>query len=156
MGSANNLAQLGLAPGAVFDPARFARDDLGLVLAPSFRVARTDRVFVMGSCFAVRVRDALRAAGFDASDGNLKEKYNAFAMLQELGWCLAGGFGAAQVLRTDDGRWFNPHRAPARSTDKRFSALDAHLAAQWASGALLRAADVLVLTFGLIEAWYTG
>jgi hypothetical protein len=152
MGSANDLEQLGLAPGAVFDPARFARDDLGLVLAPSFRVARTDGVFVMGSCCAMR--DALAAAGFDAGDGNLKEKYNAFAMLQELGWCLAGGFGAAQVLRTDDGRWLNPHRAPARSTEQRYLALDGHLAAQAASGRLLRSAGVLVLTFGLIEAWY--
>lgn len=154
MGTANNLEQFRFPQNAVFDPARFERPDLGVALTPSFRIGRGERVFVMGSCFAVRVREALASLGFDATDGGLDLKYNAFAMLQEVRWSLSGGFGAQHVLRTPDGRWFNPHRHPATVRATREEALDAHLAAQRIAGELLRHADVLVLTYGLIEAWH--
>ncbi len=154
MATVNNLEPLNLPAGAVFDPGRFGRADLGIALEPSFRLERGARVFTMGSCFAVRVREALVSAGLRASDGELKEKYNAFAMLQEVRWCLEGGFSSPHVLRTDAGRWFNPHRAPARSSAERKPVFDAHLAAQAQAGRLIREADAAVLTFGLIEAWW--
>jgi hypothetical protein len=154
MGTANNIEQFRFAPSAVFDPQRFESSDLGIALSPSFQVGRDDRIFVMGSCFSVRICEALCELGFDASDGGLELKYNAFAMLQEARWCLEGGFGAAQVLRTPDGRWFNPHRHPATVRASRAEALDAHLAAQVAARERLRSASVLVLTYGLIEAWF--
>ncbi|MBK7645400.1 MAG: GSCFA domain-containing protein [Planctomycetes bacterium] len=154
MGTANNLESFSFGPAAVFDPARFELCDLGIALEPSFRIGRAERILVMGSCFAVRVAQALRALGLDASDGGLQLKYNAFSMLQELRWCLSGGFGAAHVLFTPEGRWVNPHRHPARLRATRAEVLDAHLAAQRSARELLRTADVFVLTYGLIEAWF--
>jgi len=154
MGTANNLEHYQFGPSALFDPARFELADLGIALEPSFKIARSERILVMGSCFAVRVAEALRAQGLDASDGGLDLKYNAFAMLQELRWCLEGGFGAAKILCAPDGRWLDPHRHPARFSSSRSAVLDAHLAAQRAAAELVRNCDVVVLTYGLIEAWY--
>lgn len=154
MGTANNIEPFHFTSGALVDPARFEAGDLGVELQPAFQIARGERIVVMGSCFAVRICEALRELGFDATDGGLDLKYNAFAMLQELRWCLEGGFGAAQVLRTPTGGWFNPHRHPAVVKRTREEALDAHLAAQRNAGELLKRADVLVLTYGLIEAWF--
>ena len=154
MGTVNNLEHFQFGPGALFDPARFELGDLGIALEPSFRIARSERILVMGSCFAVRVAEALRAQGLDASDGGLELKYNAFAMLQELRWCLEGGFGAAKILCDPDGRWLNPHRHPARFSSSRSAVLDAHLAVQRSAAELVRNCDVVVLTYGLIEAWF--
>src|SRR5690349_21303972 len=154
MGNVINLEHYQFGPAAVFDNARFALGDLGIAIEPSFKIARGERVLVMGSCFARRVGEVLRALGFAASDGGLNFKYNAFAMLQEMRWCLEGGFGPAQILCDPDGRWLNPHRNPARFHRSRAEVLDAHLAAQRAAGELVRACDLVVLTYGLIEAWY--
>jgi len=154
MGTVNNLEHYHFGPAALFDPARFELADLGIALEPSFQIARGERILVMGSCFAVRVAEALRTLGFDATDGGLQLKYNAFAMLQELRWCLEGGFGASKILCDSDGRWLNPHRHPARFSASRCAVLDAHLAAQRAAAELVRSCDVVVLTYGLIEAWF--
>ena len=48
----------------------------------------------------------------------------------------------------------DPHRHPALPHASREELLDKHLAAQAKAGELLRTCDVLVLTFGLLEAWF--
>ena len=154
MGNVINLEHYQFGPAAVFDNARFAQGDLGIAIEPSFRIARGERVLVMGSCFARRVGEVLRALGFEASDGGLNFKYNAFAMLQEVRWCLEGGFGPAQILCAPDGRWLNPHRNPARFQKTRAEVLDVHLTAQRTAAQLVRDCDLVVLTYGLIEAWF--
>lgn len=153
MGTANNIDAFNFPTGAVFEPERFDRPDLGVVLEPSFRINAGDRVFAMGSCFALRIMEALRASGFDATDAGLDLKYNAMAMLQEVRWCLRGGFDASLIARTTDSKWFNGHRHPARPKDSLEDALAAHLEAQKAGREALLHADVVVLTFGLVEAW---
>ena len=152
MGNVINLEHYQFGPAAVFDNARFALGDLGIAIEPSFKIARGERVLVMGSCFARRVGEVLRALGFEASDGGLNFKYNAFAMLQEVRWCLEGGFGPAQILCAPDGRWLNPHRNPARFQRSRAEVLDVHLAAQRQAAEIVRECDLVVLTYGLIEA----
>jgi GSCFA family len=153
MGNDGSLDHFEFGPAAVFDPERFAQGDLGIALEPSFRIARDETVFVMGSCFAQRVADALRVLGFDASDAGLNHKYNAFAMLQELRWSLEGGFGAAQILNAPERGWTDPHRCKGFSAS-RSEILDSHLAAQRAAAERVKSCGLVVLTYGLIEAWF--
>lgn len=153
MGTANNLDRHEFERGAVFHPARFDLRALGIEPEATFTIRPTDRVFVMGSCFAQRILEALHARGLTATDGGLDLKYTPHAMLQESRWCLDGGFGESMLARTRDDGWFNGHRHPARPLPTLAEALEPHLAAQTRSAAAMRDADVFVITLGLVESW---
>jgi hypothetical protein len=153
MGTQNNLDHFSFRTGAVFEPDRFERPDLGITLEPSFTIRPGNRVFAMGSCFAQRIMEAMRLAGFPSTDAGLDLKYNAMAMLQETRWSLRGGFDQSYVARTTDGRWFNGHRHPARPKASLEEALLPQISAQRTAGKAIQSADVIVLTFGLVEAW---
>ncbi len=154
IGNNANIDTLRFADTAVFDPARLASPNLGLCLEPSFRIQRTDRIFVIGSCFAREIRAAMTDQGFDATDGGLGNQYNTFGILQTVTWALSGGFDDRLIVRLDDGTWFNGYGYPFTHHAGRRIAFDTHQAILANVAAAIRAADVIVMTLGLVEVWH--
>src|SRR4051812_31336010 len=95
---------------AIFNVRRLSEPGLGIVPRSSFTIARGDRVYGIGSCFARAVGNILCGKGREVSFGGLYHRYNAFNILQTLRWGLATEtFGPEHLVRLDDGRWFDPH-----------------------------------------------
>lgn len=153
MGSKTSLESFRFGPRQVFDPARYRRADLDVAPEPSFRIDPRERVFVIGSCFAARIRDALRARGVDATDGGLDLKYNVFSMVQALSWALAGEVDARLVAETRGG-WVNPHHHPGTPVRTEEEALGRLVAALERTQAELPGCRTVVFTLGLVECWY--
>jgi len=155
MGTVNNLEHFQFGPAATFDPSRFERADLGIALEPSFQIARGERILVMGSCFAVRVAEALSRAG------PRRERRRPGPQVQRLRRSAGAALvprGRASARRRSCARptaaGSNPHRHPRASRARVRRCSHAHLAAQRAAAELVRHCDVVVLTYGLIEAWF--
>jgi hypothetical protein len=134
-----------------FDARRFHQPDLGLCLEPSFRIAREDRLFVLGNCFANQVEYKLADAGYRAEGGRLGQVYSIGSALQTVRWALHGDFSARHLIELEDGRWFNGHRAPLTIHGTRDQALGEFRATLEAVGQGLRSADVLIVILGVIE-----
>lgn len=138
---------------------------------PSYAIAADATVFTLGSCFAREVDKALTRAGFhvvsrsaelDAEvqrpgkDESLYNKYTVHSILNELRWALDPATpypGAAALVEVSPGRW-----ADLQLGGSAFSgSLDEMLVLRAAYGRVMaRAAeaDVVVLTLGLVEAWF--
>ncbi|MBN2561960.1 MAG: GSCFA domain-containing protein [Phycisphaerae bacterium] len=153
IGNSHNIRHYAFRNAALFDPGRFGLADLGLCLTPSFHIDPTDRIFVIGSCFAREIHAALTARGFDAADAGLGNKYNTFSTLQSLRWALEGGFGEHLIVNLDGGKWFDGHRHPFIHHDNLQAAIDGHVGPLRRAGEMLRACDVVIITLGLVEVW---
>lgn len=153
MGTVNNLEHYDFSKAAKFDVERLAEPDLGLRIDPSFRIEPSDRVFVMGSCFAEEIRLALGSRGFNVTDAGLGNKYNTFSMMQTVAWALDGGYGRDLVVQLDDGLWFDGHRYPFDRHERSQQAVSIHQRALNQAAEIIPACDVIVLTLGLVEVW---
>jgi hypothetical protein len=153
MGNILHLDHFQLPAGAIFDPARFGDPELGLQVEPSFHIAPTDHIFVVGSCFAAEVLKTLRGLGFRATDAGLGYKYNVFSILQSVRWALQADFDASLLARLQDGRWFDGHRHPFWAYPERAEGAARHRQLLEQARCALAECDVLVLTLGLVEVW---
>lgn len=153
MGTVQFLERYRLSDTAVFDPLRLERADLGLHIAPSFRIHPDDRVFVLGSCFAYELREVLSAQGFDVRGAELGNKYNTFSTRQAVSWALDGGFGAHLLAQLHDGAWFDGHRHPFRRHDVLEKAVGKHEEALTQAADAIRTCNVAIITLGLVEVW---
>lgn len=93
-------------------------------------------------------------AGFSVAGGELGNKYNTFSMLQALRWLVGeASFDADLVAPMEDGRWFDGHRHPVEYHASASDAASGHceLLARVRDG--FWAADVVVMTLGLVEVW---
>lgn len=93
-------------------------------------------------------------AGFAVAGGPLGNKYNTFCMLQALRWLVdEASFEAGLVAPMNDGRWFDGHRHPVEYHASAADSVDGHrdVLAQVRDG--FQAADVVVMTLGLVEVW---
>lgn len=93
-------------------------------------------------------------SGFRVAGGALGNKYNTFSMLQALQWLLGEAtFDERHVASMCDDRWFDGHRHPVAYHASASAAVDVHREAMSAVRDGLAAADVVVMTLGLVEAW---
>lgn len=149
------------------DP-RFRDGGLFPHLYPKFQLTREDRIFTMGSCFARHIEDALHqhrfqlpVRAFTLPDGempypapHLLNEYNAGTISQRLG-VLTGTFRFADesgIEDTSDGAIdLFLHVASRPVSRERLMSRRGEIDALYAQ---LPDCDCLVLTLGLVEAWY--
>ena len=138
----------------------------------SFEISTNSKIFTMGSCFAREVDNALTKTGFTvisrglelatktlgltSSDESLYNKYTIHSILNEIRWALDPDHpypGAAALLEVENGNWMDPQlggnafTAPLEEVlrfRKSYYSAMRHIAE----------ADVLVITLGLVEAWF--
>ena len=153
IGNNYNLTAYEWPKTALFEPRRFDAPDLDIGIEPSFSILPSDRIFVIGSCFAREIRDALNDRGLSADDAGLGNKYNNFTTLHAIEWATGGGFDERLIVKLDDGAWFDGHRHPFIHHQGREEAAGIHLELLAQTRAALRACDVVVITLGLVEVW---
>ncbi len=134
-----------------------------------FRTPEKARVFTIGSCFARNIEDSLTALGYDlptarfsvpreeypkaSRPNSILNKYTPPAIWQEIAWSLSADSAATPQLRDLTGSMvidmelagFVPIDG-ARARQRRREIYDL------CQG--LRTCDLVVITLGLIEAWY--
>lgn len=137
-------------------------------VAPSFHFTKNQKFFAIGSCFAKNIRKRLAVDGYNVLGGvgaedNRRNRYTPPAIFQELNW-------ARQILERDDvvrdsdieplllqlgpDRWTDIW---CRSETARAPTLAEALAARTELYSHFRDAffaDVVIITLGLIEAWW--
>lgn len=137
-------------------------------ISPSFQFAKDQTFFAIGSCFAQNITKHLALDGYNVHgssvvEGNRRNRYTPAAIWQELAW-------ASQIFHRDDtvrdeditpllleigpdrfvDIWSRPERGAPLNHEAAIAArreLYAHF-----RGAFL--ADVVIITLGLIEAWW--
>lgn len=93
-------------------------------------------------------------AGFVVGGGRLGNKYNNFSTLQALRWLMGSeNFEERLVAPLADGRWFDGHRHPVGYAASAADAVTAHREILDRVRGSLMAADVVVITLGLVEVW---
>lgn len=136
---------------------------------PGFRIGPGDRIFTIGSCFARNIERALLAQGQAVARPVLDipglefrpphslvllNKFTTHSMLNELRWALEPGaaFPAQSLLEEGEG-WIDPQVVGdvAPAPREVVLARRPHLRAAFAGAA---ECDVVVLTLGLVEAWW--
>jgi hypothetical protein len=136
-------------------------------MAPKFQIQNSDVIFCIGSCFARNIERALTDFGLDCasipsavlqSQGLQSEaltKFSTASMLTELRWALdvETPFEDAFLLSHNDGTFTDPHSRHGVAHVSREEALAARHRVIKAMRAIVRS-DVVVLTLGLVEAWY--
>lgn len=141
-------------------------------LQPRQIVRSDDKLFAIGSCFARSIEHALALEDFNVvsqtSDFDQEtvtdrggtaigfmNRYNPYSIVNELHWALdpAARFPQAALLARRDETYVDPHSNPALA----FVGLSETLARRAKVIDIFRrvaGCQVLVVTLGLIEAWY--
>ncbi len=139
-------------------------------ISPGFKLQREDKIFAIGSCFARGVESALigqkmdvlsRTAEFDSFPALNNEhklgftnKYNTFAMCNELRWALDphAKFPRESLVDIGDGIFYDPHTNPAlehvgfEETMRRRDIIAA-------VNRRISQCRVVIITLGLVEVW---
>ena len=137
---------------------------------PSFTIDRDAKIFTIGSCFAREVDKALRDLGFtvisrdsaldteverSGQDESLYNKYIVHSILNELRWAIDPSIAhpGQAALVFNGSKWTDPQLGgPSFS-----GTLDQMLNFRIVFGATMarvKEADVVIITLGLVEAWY--
>lgn len=136
-------------------------------MSPKFRIQNSDVIFCIGSCFARNIEGALIDFGLDCASIPSPElqrqglqletltKFSTVAMLSELRWALDpdAPFRDAFLLHHEDGTFTDPHSRHGVARVSREEALAARQRVIDAMRAITQS-DVVILTLGLVEAWY--
>lgn len=136
-------------------------------IAPTFRIPKGAKVFTIGSCFARVIEHYLRKTGYDvpmaaykpADDGDnlgLLNKFSPFSVLNELQWALDPAFAGFDqrraLVEAADGLWTDE-----QLVSKLALPFDRAMARRLEINRLFRLVkecDVVILTLGLVEAWW--
>ncbi|MDF8333045.1 GSCFA domain-containing protein [Novosphingobium cyanobacteriorum] len=137
-------------------------------IAPSFRFDRSAKFFAIGSCFAANITRRLILDGYDMQTGGepLELHHNRYtppAIWQELAW--AGAIFHRDDTPTDNdilpllieltpGRWADLWCREGHRTDMTREEAIAARQALYAHFRHAFTADVVIVTLGLIEAWW--
>jgi hypothetical protein len=173
----NNLAYRWHKPGTDADEVggqmafqRLGREFFQPSVHPSFKIPRDSNFFMMGSCFARGLENALSNQGlrvlslsrkFDAFNSTEKtqplgvtNRYNTASMLNEFRWALDPNspFPQEAIIDLGDGTAIDPHMNPVldladRATTLRRREIFSEVVAELVN------VDMLVLTLGLTEVW---
>ena len=137
---------------------------------PSFQLEEGAAVLTIGSCFARNIETRLETLGFDVParrvvlpeeergsyvETELLNKYSPWSIVNELRWAFEPGhpFPAEGYLRVGEGLWHDPHLAPsvAPASLERIKERREMISALYRQ---LPRCAMVVLTMGLVEAWF--
>jgi tetratricopeptide (TPR) repeat protein len=138
----------------------------------TFRIARDELVFTVGSCFARNIEKQLASEGFDfaakyfsipeaetdfiSSDASgLLNKYVVYSVANELRWALdpAHPFPESALIPHKSDKWVDPHLHHAIAPSSRERVLNRRRLVQDYFSQAAKA-GVFILTLGLAEAWF--
>ena len=160
-------------PGGPYAAQRLRQPRFFATVQPEFRIARGDKLFAIGSCFARGIETALKSRGFQvesaATDFNqfntvagqkvtalgFTNKYTTYSILNELSWALDpdAKFPEQSLVDLDARRTIDPHINPTLQVVDRAGTLERRRVMQ-AVNARLKDCRVLFMTLGLVEVWY--
>jgi hypothetical protein len=141
------------------------------VCEPTFQISPHAKIFTIGSCFAREVDRALTKVGFDVisrskelarvvdrtgNDESLYNKYTIHSILNEIRWALDPQHsypGQHALVEVSDGKWDDPQLG-GLSLSSKLGDLLVLRESYCKSMKRMVEADVLVITLGLVEAWY--
>jgi len=141
-------------------------------LAPEFSFDRSDRIYMIGSCFARGLELSLANQGFlvesSASEFNTFElsskgvtqlgftnKYNTFSIRNELEWAIDPSIACPDSIYVQIGpdRWVDPHTNPTLKFVGYEDTVARRRIINTVTGRIVNC-QLIVITLGLIEAWY--
>lgn len=129
---------------------------------PSFHITRRDQVFCMGSCFARHIEDMFLQLGFavpsrlaDLPSSDVLNKYNTFSILNELRWALEPEKHPfpQDSLIAETGGILDPNLSFGAMLRPKDEVLALRRRVTDAV-AQVRRCRLVILTLGLVEAWY--
>lgn len=137
---------------------------------PGFRFEPGESIFTVGSCFARNIEKRLSQLGFDvpacrlsipaeerASDteNDFLNKYPPQSILNELRWALdpRQSFPKGGLLALPNNLWHDPHLAPNLKPASKKRVLERRALAAELYGQLPKC-RIVVMTLGLVEAWF--
>jgi hypothetical protein len=141
------------------------------LIRPEFEIARDDRVFALGSCFARGVEGALASLGVDVASRtdafdhlpmraigwpiDYTNKYNTEAIRNELRWALEPGnpFPSSALQHLPDGRWLDPYASSNLEYANKKTTLEWHGLLSDLTGKISEC-RIVVITLGLIETFF--
>lgn len=131
---------------------------LNIKISPKFRLGLKPKIFATGSCFAREIEFALHKSGVPVLSWNpdknirneLFHRYNTFAMANDFNYALDSGYDERLAMQTPVGWIDYSSNGICASREElltnRLAVIDTHKN--------ILQADALILTLGLIEAWY--
>jgi hypothetical protein len=144
------------------------------IVRGDFIISRDDRIYAMGSCFAREVERLLSRRGFHVESRAAEykafpvvgrqrgvdswaftDKYNTFAILNELRWALdtATPYPEASLVDLSPTVCIDPHILQVLALADRAATLERRRIITEVTGRI-RDCRIVLLTLGLIEVWY--
>ena len=141
-------------------------------LEPSFALTPGEQIFTVGSCFARHIERRLAELGFDivtqrlqltpeeidARDGaGTLNAYNPPSILNVFRWALdpGGGWPEGALIEEPDGSWTDPH-LPGFAPSGTLAMVQARRRKIMDLYAALPGCRVVLMTLGMVEAWFDG
>jgi tetratricopeptide (TPR) repeat protein len=152
-----------------------------VAMEPRFRISREDKVFTMGSCFAREIEQRLAEMGFDVpmmaiqmtpeerglsgrNANSIVNKYTVHSIANEMTWALdepgihrnSGGEEVPLeklLLDLNGDAWVDPHLKGSRYAGAFDSVANRRARIEQATRELA-SCRVIVITLGLVEAWF--
>jgi len=139
--------------------------------APSFSIDENSKVFTMGSCFAREVDKALVSSGFNVisrstnlskaversgADESLYNKYTIHSIVNELRWALDPEHPydpKRALVQISEENWTDPQLGGSAFASS-FESMCDFRESYCDSIRRAKDADVIIITLGLVEAWY--
>lgn len=162
------------------ESAKYPRPDSGSerlfpfpvpTFTPTFQIKPDAKIFTMGSCFAREVDKALSRTGFSVisrsaeldktversgNDESLYNKYTIHSILNEVRWALDPGCPyryEQALLQVGEDRWEDPQLG-GHSFNGALGEMLAFRNSYCNSMKRIAEADVVIITLGLVEAWF--
>jgi GSCFA family len=131
---------------------------LDIKVNPKFKLGVKPKIFTTGSCFAREIEFAFHHAGIPVLSWNpesgmrneLFHRYNTFAMLNDFRYALEGGYDEQLAMETPIG-WID-YSSNGVCASREELLMERHRVIDTHKNILQ--SDVLVVTLGLVEAWY--
>ena len=136
---------------------------------PKFKISRSDKILTIGSCFARNIERALKQLDLNVlssyvpgmvGDDNISNKYTSRSILSDLRLALSGQTATDEDLcRTIyvDDKGLARNLAFGGAGSGKGDGFDEVLASSrkfYENLGKIREAEVVIMTFGLIETWY--
>lgn len=147
---------------------RFSRDIITIEHRPKFQFSPVNRFFCLGSCFARNIEESLLyrqievtskriicpRAEWPARPNGLVNKFTTHSILNEVRWALHSDAKMEQSFLQDNEGWVDLQLCPGASPVSQERATERRRYLSHDYFARIRNSDVVIITLGLIEAWY--
>ncbi len=151
-----------LDPGGVLALERLKQDLFVPKINPGFSFSRSDKIFALGSCFAVELEKRFWERGFQIESYATSYRrvlallYTTPNILDSLEWALGEKpFPEEALIQVEDDSWLDPFTARLTDYVSREETLDERRVMS-AYFRRVRDCRVVVITLGLIEVWRDG